>query len=240
VNPIDTVLAALNASRAETGARPEPRCAHCDRVPVSRVGLVCAQCHPLTELAHRRAALAAARASIPPVFRDVGRGELQRRTQLTQKTLDEASGALERRRVVLMGPAGFGKTSLACWMLQQVIEAGVSGPKGAFARGRRARFVDAVRLCRAVREHALGEGEAPMLAMALTASVLVLDDVGQELGMRMASNPVMDVIRDRHSIGRTTWVTTFLTPEAMETAYGSGTVRRIFDEALVMGLGTPR
>ena len=97
--------------------------------------------------------------------------------------------------------------------------------------------MDAPRLCRTVREHPLGEGEAPLLAAAYRASVLVLDDVGQDLDLRMAVNPVVDVIRERHAAGRTTWVTTFLAPEAFEKAYGSGTARRVFDGAAVVWMG---
>jgi hypothetical protein len=67
--------------------------------------------------------------------------------------------------------------------------------------------------------------------------VLVLDDVGQELELRLTVNPVVDVIRERHAAGRVTWVTTFLTPEAFEKAYGSGTARRVFDGAVVLALG---
>jgi DNA replication protein DnaC len=178
-----------------------------------------------------------ARESIPPVFRGLDAQAVRRRIQIAQEVLDQARLAKERLRVVLVGASGFGKTTLACWMLQQVIDGGLAGTREELTRARWARFVDAPRLARAVREHPLGEGEAPLLESAHRASVLVLDDVGQELELRLNANPVVDVIRERHARARTTWVTTFLAPEAFEKAYGSGTARRVFDEAAVISLG---
>lgn len=73
----------------------------------------------------------------------------------------------------------------------------------------------------------------------MRATVLVLDDLGQELTMRMACNPVVEVIRERHAHERATWVTTFLALPGIEKAYGSGTARRVCDGATVLELAMP-
>ena len=52
----------------------------------------------------------------------------------------------------------------------------------------------------------------------------------------MPSNPVVEVIRERHAAERVTWVTTFLSPDAVEKGYGSGTARRVFDGATVISV----
>jgi DNA replication protein DnaC len=237
VNPIAEILAKLQTVAAGERAHDAPRCAECQQVPVTRPGLLCSHCLPRAGQAHRSAALRAARESIPPLFRELDADTLRQRTGLPQATLDQARDAIGRPRVVLAGAAGRGKTSLACWMLRQVIDAGAEGPRDTFRRARWARFVDAARLCRAAREHPLGEGEPPMLAQAQRASVLVLDDVGSELEMRMPTNPVVDVLRERHAAARATWVTTFLPPDAFEKAYGSGTTRRVFEGATILWIG---
>jgi DNA replication protein DnaC len=218
---------------AEAGG---PRCAECDGVPVAHVGRLCVACEEAARQSRQRAMLLAALASIPGAFRDLDARELVARTRMPDSVLAQAREAIVRPRVVLVGASGVGKTSLACWMLREVFESALSSPPGTLHRARWARFVDAGRLCRAVREHPLGEGEAAMLSSAMGASICVLDDVGLELQLRMASNPVVDVIRERHAAGRATWVTTFLAPQAFESAYGSGTARRVFDGATVLSI----
>ena len=233
--PLGDVLAMLARGEAPPPVGP-PRCARCER-EVLRVGLLCADCRTIERRQLREGALRLARDSIPPAFRDLDAQKVRQRTRLAQDTLELVQTATTRLRVVLVGASGLGKTTLACWMLQQLLDAAIDGPRGTFERARRALFVDAPGLCRAVREHPLGAGDAPLLDRAFRASVLVLDDVGQELELRMASNPVVEVIRERHAAERTTWVTTFLAPEAVEKGYGSGTARRVFDGAEVISVG---
>jgi DNA replication protein DnaC len=235
VNSLEEILANL-ATGKPTAMSVESKCARCGERPVERSGSWCDVCEAERRRAHRVALVRVARESIPSTFRDLDAQEVRRRVRIPETT-DQAEGAKAHVRVVLVGASGFGKTTLACWMLQQVIDRGVVGTPEELERARWARFVDAPKLALAEREHPLGEGEAPLLRSAHRASVLVLDDVGQELGLRLAVNPVVDVIRERHAAGRATWVTTFLEPDAFEKAYGSGTARRVFDGGVVLSLG---
>jgi DNA replication protein DnaC len=235
VIPISELLSMLANGTAPAPIGP-PRCGRCDR-EVRRIGHLCPGCEHLDRRSLREAALRTARESIPPAFRNLDAQEVRRRTTVDQESLELALTSTARSRVVLVGASGFGKTTLACLMLRQVIEVGVDGARAGFERARRALFVDAPGLCRAVRDHPLGAGDAPMLERALRASVLVLDDVGQELELRMPCNPVVEVIRERHAQERATWVTTFLSPAGMEKGYGSGTARRVLDGAAVISVG---
>jgi DNA replication protein DnaC len=221
------------------GARTPGRvsCVRCGQREVDRPNGMCGDCEAAERRGRRLAALRVARSSIPPAFRDLDEQEVRSRTSLSPDIMIQAQQAMSRSRLVLVGRSGFGKTTLACWLLGRVIEAGVDGGQEAFDHGRRARFVDAPSLCRAVRDHPFGHGRAPLVTQAVRASVLVLDDVGQELEMRLADNPVVEVVRELHAAGGQTWVTTFLVPEAFEEAYGSGTARRVFDRAAVIALG---
>jgi DNA replication protein DnaC len=233
--PIADVLAMLARGESPRDVGPA-RCARCDR-DVARVGLLCAECQALDRRQLREAALRAARESIPPAFRAIDAQQVRQRTKVDAGTLERARAATTRLRVVLVGASGFGKTTLASWMLRQILDPGVDGAPEVFGRARRALFVDAPALCRAVRDHPLGAGDAPLLESALRASVLVLDDVGQELELRMPCNPVVEVIRERHAANRATWVTTFLSPAGLEKGYGSGTARRVLDGAAVISVG---
>jgi DNA replication protein DnaC len=235
---VSSIAEILGALGRPAGAQTDggPRCAQCDGVAVRQVGRLCAECDEAERLSRRRAMLAAAWASVPPAFRGMDARQLVARTRMPDAVLARATEAIARPRVVLVGASGVGKTSLACWMLREVLDAALSSPADLLRRARWARFVDAGRLCRAVREHPLGEGEAAMLSGAIGASICVLDDVGLELQLRMPSNPVVDVIRERHAAAKPTWVTTFLAPQAFENAYGSGTARRVFDGATVLSL----
>jgi DNA replication protein DnaC len=141
--------------------------------------------------------------------------------------------------VVVLGQTAAGKTSLAAAMLSRIIDDGLdenATPRG-LKRATGARFVDALELRKAVAEHALGAGEAPLLRAAMRASILLLDDVGQELQLRTAMNPVVEVIRHRHAQSMPTWITTFLDPEDMTRAYDVALRRRVYDDAKLIRIG---
>ena len=111
-------------------------------------------------------ALRLARDSIPLAFRDLDAQKVRQAPAWLGKPSSSAQASTTRLRVVLVGASGVGKTTLACWMLRQLVDAGVDGPRETFDRARRALFVDAPGLCRAVREHRLGAGDAPLLDRA--------------------------------------------------------------------------
>ncbi len=124
--------------------------------------------------------------------------------------------------LVLLGSAGSGKTSLAAAALR------------AMARRLDAvgRFVTAFDIAKARQEHRLGEGEAPAIEKALQARVLVLDELGAELGRNTA---VQEVIHERHSRERPTIYTTGFSKSELEGRYGAGIARRIFEDAMRLG-----
>lgn len=104
--------------------------------------------------------------------------------------IEGARKACGDRRVLLVGEAGSGKTSLACAMLRQ--------------RGR-GLFAGAYYIAKARSEHRLGEGEAPEIDRAIAAPLLVLDDLGLEQAKNTA---ISEVIYERHAEEKATIVTT--------------------------------
>jgi DNA replication protein DnaC len=124
-------------------------------------------------------------------------------------------------RLLLLGPAGIGKTSLATATLVEIARRrDVSGL-----------FVDAYELAVARQHHALGS-EAPLVARAMAADVLVLDDLGAERAI--PSSPVGEVIHKRHATMRATVVTSGFGLDALEQRYGGGIFRRLTEDAEVI------
>jgi DNA replication protein DnaC len=121
-----------------------------------------------------------------------------------------------------------GKTSLACALLRAW--------EARYPR-RRAVLVPAWKLGVARAQHGLGQGEAPEVEHAFTAGLCVIDDLGSERNTAM--NAVPDVIFARALEGRPTWVTTWMTPEAVTQRYGDGIARRLFEagRAVVVACG---
>ena len=98
-------------------------------------------------------------------------------------------------------------------------------------------FVPAWKLGVARAQHGLGHGEAPEVEQAFAAGLCVLDDLGSERNTAM--NAVPDVLYARALEGRPTWVTTWMTPEAVTQRYGDGIARRLFEagRAVVIACG---
>lgn len=167
--------------------------------------------------------------TLPPAFRwaSLRAPELRRRVA-REGAVAEAEAALDSAGLVLEGPSGSGKTSLACALLR-TWEA--RHPR------RRAVFVPAWRLGVARAQHGLGQGEAPEVEQAFTAGLCVIDDLGSERNTAM--NAVPDVIFARALEGRPTWITTWMTPDAVTQRYGDGVARRLFEagRAVVIACG---
>jgi DNA replication protein DnaC len=123
--------------------------------------------------------------------------------------------------VVFVGAPGVGKTIAACALLRH-------WPRKSGTPA----FATAMDLARAAAEHPLGHGQAPAVTAAIRASVLVLDDLGQE-GAAYRGD-VEYVIAARHNEGKSTIFTTFLDGEGIEARYGGGIGRRVYERSTVI------
>lgn len=128
-------------------------------------------------------------------------------------------------RICLMGASRAGKTSLAVAMLRAWV----------LGHQRVAVFVPAHRLGVARIQHAAGHGEPEIVETAMTAPLVLLDDVGSERDF--PTNPLPDVVFERHAQELPTWITTGLTREQLVKRYGLGVVARMFERARVIPVG---
>ncbi len=128
------------------------------------------------------------------------------------------------KRVLLVGGAGTGKTSLACAMLRRVIEAGNTN----------AAFMRAYSVAKARLEYPLGQGEAPLIERALRVNVLVLDDVGAEQARNTA---IAEIVYERHAQDKTTIITTGFGFKQLGEMYGDGIRRRMHEGAAIIKCG---
>ncbi len=202
----------------ELDAAPVRRRHVCERCGETheRATWICAACEDAYRIETAAAQAARSEESIPVAFRgcQFDSPELDKRAGYgRQSVVRKAGGPI----VTLCGSAGAGKTSLAVAVLYDRLRAGET----------RCYFVDALSLSRARAEHPLGAGEAPIVKRAMTASTLVLDDVGTE--RQDLTGAVTDVIFKRHSQGRFTVITTGQTWEAIAERYGHGIARRMFE-----------
>lgn len=128
---------------------------------------------------------------------------------------------LAAQRVVFVGPAGSGKSSLACACLRRRIPHGF--------------WLSALRLGTARIQHSAGDGESALVERSMAAPLLLLDEVGGET--KTATNAVRDVLFARHDADLPTWITTGFTSKQLAETYGDGALRRIIEEAYVVKLG---
>lgn len=192
----------------------------------------CAPCHEReraeAEQRHREQAVGPTMRTIPPAFEwaSFAAPELRERVK-PAGAIDVARRSLAAPVVMIIGDSGVGKTSLAVAMLRACAE----------DRVERGMFVDSRALVRARNEQRLGDGEARLVADAIRARVLVLDELGAECGRGTAESVVAEVIHERHAQQRRTIVTTpFASPE-LTARYGAGIVRRLAERCAVIRLG---
>lgn len=173
--------------------------------------------------------LARAMRTIPTRFRDV-RFDTEWLPKLVgAQAMQQAQASLTEPRVIFVGPPGAGKTSLAVAMFHAALVAESSD-----AARQSFRYVSGHALAKARAGHPLGAGEAPVVAQALAAAVLLVDELGGE-DSRHAS-AVAEVIYERHAEDLPTWVTTGVGPQELAARYGGGIARRLFEGATVIRL----
>lgn len=136
-----------------------------------------------------------------------------------------------RASCLILGPTGVGKTVAAALAFRRVLGAGVrhAGPAWDFAAT--ARWYDASALARARRGWPLGQGDPPEFERAAGASILFLDDLGQE---RQDDGSLRDVLNERYSNARPTVVTTGLRMPELVTRYDAQFVRRILQGGTIL------
>lgn len=189
---------------------------------VVREGSTCRPCWRKGKLAEwqRRAEQA-----IPQAFKAARLDAPWLVTLVGSKVIEDARDALASPRVAGVGPPGSGKTSLVAAMLAA----------SDFAeRDSWPCWTSAHQLAKARALHPLGDGEAPLIVQALSADVLVVDELGGE-DQRYAS-AVSEVLYERHAEARVTWVTTGVSPKEIADRYGGGIARRVFEDAAVFRL----
>lgn len=175
------------------------------------------------ELAKARAATAA---TIPEAFRWARFDAPELPQRVTADMIVRARDAVGSRGVVIQGPSGKGKTSIAVCMLRAWVE----------AQTRPGIFRLATELASARERRQFGR-EAPEVREAIDAPLLVIDDLGTDAPH--AQSPVIEVVFSRHQRMRPTWVTTWLDLEATSARYGDGFARRVFQGARLLTWPSP-
>lgn len=227
-------LEALAAHRAICMTAP---CARCERARCR-----CGQaydlagpydrCEACRTVERHAAAIARVAATVPPRFRwalDSDLATLSERVRLDPKRIAAAIAAPPSGCLMLVGDTGTGKTSLAVAMFMAAVRL-------APELRDRDRFASSFALAGARNRHPLGQGEAPDVAAAIGAPLLLLDDLGSEGDAR--SSVVAEVIFARHEADLPTWITTGFGAEQLMARYGSAIIRRVIESARPIRLET--
>jgi hypothetical protein len=164
--------------------------------------------------------------------------ELSARCGATRAQIKQAWDAcvVGRESLALVGPTGAGKTSLGIALVRGVVDRAMrkdATPRDV-ARAKKCFYVSAFDLARDRARYPLGEGETPLVRRSMFASVLLIDDLGNEPDSQLSA--VSDVIYERHAQGRPTWVTTYLDEPACGAKYGALVARRIFERSTILHL----
>lgn len=203
----------------------------------------CTACETAAVLA---AQLAPTRESVPPHFRwafDGGGALLAERVRLSNSWVRAAIERPPTGHMVLVGSTGMGKTSLAVAMLDAWVRAAPSTRHGAM-------FLETGWLSRARARHKLGQDEAPLVEQAMTAPLLVLDDLGGGGEREDRDGCIADVVWTRTNHDRPLWVTTGLAAEgttdderlrslvaSLGRKYDGGFARRVVQGSRTIFLG---
>ena len=198
-----------------------------------------ARCKECDEASSRRAEFTGARNTIPPRWQGICllSPELPAYVTGYEAQQDRVWELMESQQpVILRGPSGVGKTTLACAMMNQLMFYGAL-PGTTTAERNRARkslFTTEFDLFKASKQCKPWE-EPGLVRRAMEASVLVLDDLGQRPDEKAAV--VAELVDHRYSHTLPTWVTTFLTSADMIALYGAGTHRRLCEARQFILLG---
>jgi len=191
---------------------------------------MCQQCADEDQERDRKRAISARVMVLPVAFRwaSFDSEDLERRSSKgsVTKAKKVAEGLCGGRvsGVTFLGPAGSGKTSLACAMLRTTF---------ALPIGFSPLFCGSIALSRARQDSGLGHTPQE-IHDAIHASIIVLDDVGQEPAR--LSDSVAEVIHERHNDSKPTIITSGLSADELVHRYGDGTARRMFERSALLQL----
>lgn len=141
----------------------------------------------------------------------------------TGRLADAAASWRPLQSLLLLGPTGAGKTSAMGWIFRKLVALGVRDGGDAWHRSHAMRWLAAVDLERARREHPLGKGDAPEIVQAQHASILFLDDAGWDKDPKAVS----EIFNVRYESQRITVCTSGLTLAGFEQHYGAAVARRM-------------
>lgn len=140
---------------------------------------------------------------------------------------------LEHGNIAFVGPSGCGKSTVAAAIGLRLVDEAVAAYRASAGResakldhAARMVWTTAAALCMARKQHRLGEGEAPEVDRAESATLLFLDELGQEIADDRWLLEFLDV---RYSRGLATITTSGLTQFELEARYGTGTRRRLIE-----------
>lgn len=247
---VPAIMARQAEAEAHAAACTDRPCAQCEKWLCVTCGVDvdgAQRCPPCAEQQRLKDQMRTTFASIPEDFRwALGANAMKLRdlssrtgrpcVSLAEDKIARCLAAPPSQNLHFRGRVGAGKTTLAIAMLWAWVSLEPHRRRGAF-------YVEASVLARARAGHSLGEGEAPLVAKALRAPLLLLDDLGHEANDR--DNAISDVVYGRARDSRPTWITTGIVADqdamaftqALAERYDGGFARRVVELGKPIRLG---